>query len=176
MASFAALATRNFTTFFAAILIAAPVAGFRPNDSDIGLHEGATSCFWRVPSGADTAPRYSHLLVGGRPSYVFPPWREGPRSAAEWSAPWKRSFCASGSDKNRTVSRRGIRQRALHSPCLLPGPTALPPPTRPWPFCQSSRSTAVFPARCAVEGEQSEFPCPFASVEASGPERLCLPP
>ena len=30
MASLAALATRNFTTFFAAILIAAPVAGFRP--------------------------------------------------------------------------------------------------------------------------------------------------
>jgi hypothetical protein len=30
MASFAALATRNFTTFFAAILMAAPVAGFRP--------------------------------------------------------------------------------------------------------------------------------------------------
>ena len=30
MASFAALATRNFTTFLAAILIAAPVAGFRP--------------------------------------------------------------------------------------------------------------------------------------------------
>src|ERR1039457_1316812 len=30
MASFAALATRNFTTFFAAILIAWPVAGFRP--------------------------------------------------------------------------------------------------------------------------------------------------
>jgi len=28
MAPFAALATRNFTTFFAAILIAAPVAGF----------------------------------------------------------------------------------------------------------------------------------------------------
>ena len=30
MASFAALATRNFTTFFAAILMAWPVAGFRP--------------------------------------------------------------------------------------------------------------------------------------------------
>ena len=30
MASLAALATRNFTTFFAGILIAAPVAGFRP--------------------------------------------------------------------------------------------------------------------------------------------------
>src|ERR1035441_5680677 len=92
MASFAALATRNFTTFFAAILIAAPVAGFRPNNSDIGLHEGATSCFWRVPSGADTAPRYSHLLVGGRPSYFFPPWRKGPRSAAEWSAPLETKF------------------------------------------------------------------------------------
>ncbi len=30
MASLALLAIRNFTTFFAAILIASPVAGFRP--------------------------------------------------------------------------------------------------------------------------------------------------
>ena len=30
IASFAALATRNFTTFLAGILISAPVAGFRP--------------------------------------------------------------------------------------------------------------------------------------------------
>jgi hypothetical protein len=27
----------------------------------------------------------------------------GPRSAAEWSAPWKRSFCSYGPDKNRTT-------------------------------------------------------------------------
>ena len=37
-------------------------------------------------------------------------------------------------------------------------------------------STAAFPARFAAEGAQSERPCLFASGEASGSERLCLPP
>ena len=37
-------------------------------------------------------------------------------------------------------------------------------------------STAVLPAGSAVEARQSERPCPFASREASGSERLRLPP
>jgi hypothetical protein len=32
--------------------------------------------------------------------------RKGPRSAAKWSTPWKRSFCASGQDRDGTVSCR----------------------------------------------------------------------
>jgi hypothetical protein len=37
-------------------------------------------------------------------------------------------------------------------------------------------STAVFSLSSAVEAAQPERPCPFASGEASGSERLCLPP
>jgi hypothetical protein len=37
-------------------------------------------------------------------------------------------------------------------------------------------STAVLPTGSAVEARQSERPCPFASREASGSERLRLPP
>ena len=43
--------------------------------------------------------------------------RKGPRSAAEWSAPWKRSFCASGQDRNGTVS---CRCRLRLAPSALP--------------------------------------------------------
>jgi len=37
-------------------------------------------------------------------------------------------------------------------------------------------ATAVFPATAAVEGGQPERPCPFASGEALGSERLCFSP
>src|ERR1035437_3662295 len=37
-------------------------------------------------------------------------------------------------------------------------------------------ATAVFPATAAVEGAQPERPCPFASGEALGSERLCFSP
>jgi len=49
--------------------------------------------------------------AGGRnrPRNFSTPRREGPRSAAEWSSPWKRSFCASRQDRNKTVSCRGHR-------------------------------------------------------------------
>ena len=40
IASFGALATRNFTTFFAAILIVSPVAGFRPSGDDAAEDHG----------------------------------------------------------------------------------------------------------------------------------------
>ena len=54
--------------------------------------------------------------AGGRnrPRNFSTPRREGPRSAAEWSSPWKRSFCASRQDRNKTVSCRGHR----HSPAM----------------------------------------------------------
>src|ERR1035437_1574052 len=49
--------------------------------------------------------------AGGRnrPRNFSTPRREGPRSAAGWSSPWKRSFCAWRQDGNKTVSCRGHR-------------------------------------------------------------------
>src|ERR1035441_1148119 len=38
---------------------------------------------------------------------------KGPRSAAEWPAPWKRSFCASGQDRNRTLVLALVSRPAL---------------------------------------------------------------
>ena len=57
-------------------------------------------------------------------------------------------------------------------------PAPAPPPT--WPVPASAllvvTSTAAFPAKAAVEGLCSVRPCRFASREASGSERLRLPP
>ena len=53
----------------------------------------------RQPGSPGTSQTSSFGLLG----------RKGPRSAAEWSAPWKRSFCSSGPDKNRTVVRFRLR-------------------------------------------------------------------
>ena len=44
----------------------------------------------------------------GRGLVLFVLGEKGPRSAAEWSAPWKRSFCASTQDRNKTVSCRSL--------------------------------------------------------------------
>jgi hypothetical protein len=165
MASFAALATRNFTTFFAAILIAAPVAGFRPNNSDIGLHEGATSCFWRVPSGADTAPRYSHLLVGGRPSYFFPPWRERTTERSEVVRALETKFLLFWVGHEQDNCPVAVTDTSLSTAgvSLRPAQTTVPPPTWPVPglglAVLAITPTAVFSASAAVDGAQSERPC-----------------
>ena len=42
-----------------------------------------------------------------QPQLTFVPRREGTRSAAECSLPWKRSFCSLEPDRNKTVSCRG---------------------------------------------------------------------
>ena len=60
----------------------------------------------RQEAGDGTTPQATEAAGLDRPSKRFgPPGREGPRSAAKWSAPSKRSFCSSGSDTNRTTVR-----------------------------------------------------------------------
>jgi hypothetical protein len=76
----------------------------------------------RLPPRKD-GPRRRGARTGagraGKAELVLPPpGGKGPRSAAEWSAPWKRSFCASRQDRNKTVSCRCHRNRVLHSRCL----------------------------------------------------------
>ena len=69
-------------------------------------------------------------LAGGTgPVNFSTPRREGPRSVAEWFAPWKRSFCSSRQDRNKTVSCRGLRHgaRKCRSLWLRSARTAEPP-------------------------------------------------
>jgi hypothetical protein len=68
-------------------------AGPAPTLADRGRPKPTRSAV--LPVGA---ARHSLVLLvlGGK----------GPRSAAEWPAPWKRSFCASTQDRNGTVSCR----------------------------------------------------------------------
>src|ERR1035437_9098216 len=66
-----------------------------------------------ITTGPGSSKRGGLTQLGGnKPSYFLDPRRKGPRSAAKWSAPWKRSFCSSGSDRNGTVSCRGHRHLA----------------------------------------------------------------
>jgi len=102
------------------------------------------------------------------PRYFSTQGGKGPRSAAEWPAPWKRSFCASGQDRNGTVSWSQSWHLVLLSRCLwlrLSNGSA----ASNWPGL-------AFPASAAVEGRQSQRSCLFASGEASGSECLRRPP
>jgi hypothetical protein len=89
-----------------------PFLGAEGSEEPLLLLQGPPACLvsvcWRP-----ALPRW-HWRSGDRPSYLSAPRREGPRSAAEWSSPWKRSFCASRQDRNKTVSCRGHR----HSPAM----------------------------------------------------------
>jgi hypothetical protein len=133
-----------------------------------------------ITTGPGSSKRGGLTQLGGnKPSYFLDSRREGPRSAAKWSAPWKRSFCASGQDRNGTVSCRGHRHP--RSPTarvfgVAPGQRLVPPPT--WPELASAAlvATAAFPTGSAVEARQSDRSCLVASGEASGSERPRLPP
>lgn len=69
--------------------------------------KGATS---GVCGGHVVAPGLAggHVRNGSEQAELIfrSPRREGPRGAAEWSAPWKQSFCASGQDRSKTLSCR----------------------------------------------------------------------
>ena len=97
--------------------------------------------------------------------------RSGPRL-------WKRSFCASRQDKNRTVSCRGHRYLAIQSPVSLasPCPPAAPLHLRLGQGASVRQRDRLLPATSTVEGAKAERPCLFASGEASGSEHLGLPP
>ena len=78
---------------------------------------------------------------------------------------------------SQSPAPRSLQPVSLASPGP---PAAVPPPTWPVPGLGLAvlvvTSTAAFPASAAVEGRQTERHCPFASGEASGSERLRLPP
>jgi hypothetical protein len=97
--------------------------------------------------------------------------RSGPRL-------WKRSFCASRQDKNRTVSCRGHRYLAIQSPVSLasPCPPAAPLHLRLGQGASVRQRDRLLPATSTVEGAKAERPCLFASGEASGSEPLRSPP
>jgi hypothetical protein len=99
--------------------------------------------------------------------------REGPRSAAEWSVPWKRSFCSSGQDRTGTVSCHGHRRpdfsrlrllgsarstlatRPAWTPVDVGFPERLPDPFRPrntWKCLQAQRNASEVPGRAVVSG------------------------
>jgi hypothetical protein len=111
--------------------------------------------WWRVAPRAawgGTAPSRATrtalaLADGTGPANFQDPRREGPRSVAKWSAPWKQSFCSSGQDRNGTVSRRGPGTAPSTAAVFhFAQPTTVSPPT--WPGVAFAlllvTSTAVF--------------------------------
>ena len=105
------------------------------------------------------------MLAAGKPRLDFRPGEEGPRSEAEWSAPWKRSFCSSGQDKSGTVSRRGPCP-SLAQPSWFVSPS--PPAARPnLPARTGAVSAAVFPTSAARPAPAVKLPA--LSLSAAGP-------
>ena len=117
------------------------------------------------------AQRESHNSPGrecwrrGSPGWTFAQGEEGPRSEAEWSAPWKQSFCSSGQDKSGTVSRRGPCP-SLAQPSWFVSPS--PPAARPnLPARTGAVSAAVFPTSAARPAPAVKLPA--LSLSAAGP-------
>ena len=94
--------------------------------------------------------------------------RKGPRSAAEWSAPWKRSFCSSGPDKNRTLVLcvSGFDclfpPQGFGEPGAVVSSLALPWQRRAsWPSLKKEgggTSQRLIPSRCRAAVEQAVWP------------------
>src|ERR1035437_4685087 len=96
----------------------------------------------------DSANATGTALAGQTGPASFPT-QAGKDHAAQRSGArlWKRSFCASRQDRNKTVSCRGPRHRLCRARCHRP--TTVSPPVCPVP---------TFPASAAVEGAQPECP------------------
>src|ERR1035438_8902541 len=147
--------------------------------------------FW----GGWTPPRHSGTWVGARVASLrchYPPPRRSQHSRNAKARPHKsKTSCLGGHRRGTTTSgpgrgplagfevtlygrfwgdRRGRQGQPPISPSpnrRSPGPTAPPLHNLDGP---------VFQASPAVEGAQSERPCPFVSSEASGSKRLRFPP